>query len=158
MKIIGPHTLYMHESFKPFTDLIVLSDSKRTWNNGVVTSKITDTSLADVATVIAWCSAGGEVENFPCFIRMTDTAYAKDVPEGIPERSYVNEAEETVIRKWSEWGSNEHNKWDTFNYFGAVYSQTALTGSELTVIYDLPGVTLLTAAQYNAARPEESVE
>ena len=158
MKLIAPYKLYESATFKPLTDIINLADAKRTWDNGVVTVEITDDSLVDIPTVKGWIAGGGEIEDLPVFFSFTSTAYGKDVPEGFPERSYEDEEGNTVIRKWSEWKSpnHEHNVIGNLTYVPSNSWGYELTGAQIVAFDALAGVNTLTADEYKALLPTET--
>lgn len=93
-------------------------------------------------------------------VDQTNTAYAKSVPEGVPNRSYEDDEGNEVIRKWSEWkdDTHEHVVIGTKNYVPANAFGEDLKGSELAVIHALTGVNVLTAAQYVTKLPKVDEE
>lgn len=157
MKLIAPYTLYEDPTFKPLTDILVLADAAREWNGGVVTATITDDSLVTIPTVMAWIAGGGEVEEMPAFIEFTPAAYAKNVPEGIPNRSYTNDKGNESIRTWSEWkdATHEHREINGKHYVPSNAFGYDLKGSELTIVHAISGANVLTAAEYKALIPVE---
>lgn len=55
-------------------------------------------------------AVGGEVKAFPAWFKMTKAyAQATDVPTGMPNRTYTDENENEVVRKWYEWHDGSHN-------------------------------------------------
>lgn len=45
--------------------------------------------------------AGGDILNLPVFYEVADKT--AQVPEGIPERSYVNDEGQTIVKTWNEY-------------------------------------------------------
>tara|TARA_R110000868_G_scaffold238738_1_gene493210 strand:- start:35 stop:538 length:504 start_codon:yes stop_codon:yes gene_type:complete len=65
--------------------------------NSLFYARITPMVVAGVV------SAGGSVEGYPVYVRMTASyASTTDVPSYVPGATYVNDEEVTVTRKWNE--------------------------------------------------------
>jgi len=159
MKIIAPYQVYQNPTFKALTDILVLANGDRKWQNGIITSNFTDVSLVTVNVVLAWVQAGGSVEGFPAFLKMTSAAYGKNVPDGVNNNSVTtldeNNVETTVVRKWSDWkdATHSHKKIGNFHYVPGNCYGIELTGEELTVVSKISGVTVLTKQEYKDALP-----
>lgn len=65
--------------------LIAVNEDDMRWMDGV-------------GRLLLLFSVGGDTINFPTFIRVDDVT--AELPVGIPNRTYVNEAEETVVKTW----------------------------------------------------------
>jgi len=159
MKIIAPYQVYQNPTFKALTDILVLANGDRKWQNGIITSNFTDVSLVTVKAVLGWVQAGGSVEGFPAFLKMTNTAYAKEVPEGVRSRTTIetdeNDVETTTVRKWSDWkdATHSHQKIDNYHYVPGNSFGVELTGIELGIVNKLSGVTVLTKQEYKDSLP-----
>lgn len=76
--------------------------------NGVSSLEVDDDTVTMAPLLLALAN-GFTVEGAPVYIKMDTTKYATNVPEGISNRTYLNDAEETVIRTWAEWKDATHN-------------------------------------------------
>jgi hypothetical protein len=95
-------------------------------HGGMLTQEVIDAVLG----------AGGDILNFPVFFEVADKT--AEVPVGVPDRSYVNEEGETVIRTWDEWdtdGSITINGTEYVNSSG--FRRTNPPLSEITADYIL---------------------
>ena len=120
-------------------------------DNMIYTVQDSELSLAEVQGITA---LGGLVENYPIFAEMTATAYAKDVPVGIPNRSTTDQDGNVTILKWNQWGGPAHT--DLTNGKKGVPLSTGtryLTSDEWQIVGALTGVTLLDAEVYKALLP-----
>lgn len=75
---------------------------------GVTRFKI-DSSHIPPGILALSLSNGFTVDDAPTFFKMSQATYATDVPDGIRKRSYQDETEQTIVRKWSEWKDANHS-------------------------------------------------
>jgi hypothetical protein len=100
-------------------------------------------------------SEGFEAEGAPVFIKMSPATYATDVPVGIRNRSYEDESEQEIVRKWLEWFSENHNHMDAADGDKIVPGNSwgsELSSDELLILLGA-GYTLVLGHEVNALLP-----
>ena len=125
------------------------------------TSMQFDSAEATGALLSYILGKGGTVDDAPIFIKMDTTKYATNVPEGISNHTYVNDAEETVTRTWADWHDATHthmtaadgDKIVPGNSFGV-----ELTSAELLILAADNSYTLYLGHEVGALLPTESGE
>jgi len=118
------------------------------------------------------CREGGDVRNWNPFIKLAESAIDTEIPEGLPNSiiaaSYDTETdpENPILlsperkKTWREWieigGNYTYDLINGYYYFVSVAGNKGfyLSGSQLKLIYDSPGVTLTTSLP---KLPEEEV-
>ena len=61
---------------------------------------ISDTSIFTPTQAVGVYTKGYEIEGYPLWIAVPDPD--AELPEGLPNRTYLNEAGETVVRTWQQ--------------------------------------------------------
>lgn len=113
-------------------------------------------SISIVNTIL---SVGGDVLGYPVFIEFTPTAYAKNVPEFMP-----NSTEDDVALKWSEYGDAQHphTKIKGKHYISSNPYGVDLPARIWSKLDTLTGVNVLTVKEWidlqPAIEPNEYVE
>ena len=112
-------------------------------------------------------AVGGEINAFPVWFKMTKAyAEATDVPTGVPDRSYTDENDQEIIRKWSQWHDATHpvyevddNGTDTVVVSGNGFG-VELTGSEIVAATtgNDADVTPMTGPEFVAYKAQFSAE
>ncbi|MCA9340077.1 MAG: hypothetical protein KDA17_04155 [Candidatus Saccharibacteria bacterium] len=107
----------------------------------------------------AFLNAGGDVEDAPVFIKMSTATYAGNVPANIHERSYLDENDLEVVRKWSEWKDATHTHLDAADGDKIVPGNSwgyEFTSAELKALLAATGYTLYLDHEVNALLPPPS--
>lgn len=141
--------------FAAFSYQAALSDVERSFDGGIFTIVAKDVSMIDVATVVSFVGLGGSVQGFPVFIKIASANYEDNALSSLPNATYVNEADETVNRKWSEWHDSTHVHTDASDGAKLIAGNSwgeELTGVEIKALVD-GGYNVLTASQYLAELP-----
>lgn len=98
-------------------------------------------------------SKGCKVYNFPAWFKVDP---ADEVPEGIPNRTYVDDADETVVKTWEQWCDDSHREQflteraDGFHYCATVQNNAYMEWSEVLAI----GLTVVDTIEYKAILAE----
>jgi len=156
MRIIGSEDLYLNANFKALTDVIVLRNARRETNaeGNIVAHVHSNHPKITVELCLGWVQAGGEVEDLPLFIELTEAKYDNQVLAGIPNRSTTDEEGVETILKWNEWKkpNNTHTQIGTKHYImtNANISPDYLKPSEFAIIQGKAGYRLLTNSEYAA--------
>ncbi len=163
MKLIAPYTLFENAAFKPLTDLLLLANAERTWNQGIVTVELTDDSLVTIDALMAWATYGGEALNPPCFIKIPIAKYEETIPVGVPYRTSTAEDGTVTEKKWSEWHIDNQQPaiFSDFVYIENDDTGYPLKASELLVVHGLTDIEVITKAEFNtiqAAQPSNGPE
>ena len=176
MKIIGNEALFFSDTFKELSVLLAFYDATpEKLSDGRLSVEIDSNHPAvTIMLVLGWVQSGGEIEEFPAFLAMSDEVYDQEVPAGIPNRSYTDENDTEVVRKWSEWkaANHTHRTENGIHYVPTNGFGVDLKGTELAVLVNhysinITGATIaatssdiriLTAAEYNDAMPVSEVE
>lgn len=119
-----------------------------------VLSGITDLSLFGLTTTLGIVQSGGEVEGLPIFIEMTSDFHTDtDVPVFVPNATYIDENEQTISRKWSEWkdATHEHHTIGDKVYVPGASFGVELKGSVLAQLYGA-SYTLKTQPEFEAIK------
>ena len=161
MKIIGTDELYLNDTFKALTDILVLHNAPRTTNSEGKVEAIINERHPSVTPqlVLGWVAYGGEVEGFPAYIQMTETKYQGNVPEGIRGRVAYDEDGNSDVLTWQQWADQygrTFNKIGTKQYVQASDGREYLNGSELVTLGT--GYAVLSFAEYNAILPEVTID
>lgn len=92
-------------------------------------------------------AAGGSFKNIRMGVKILQSSFGNDVPDGVPGATYIDESEVTQRRTWSEWvqDGGQTSKLKDGNVDGIL--KTAWTGklldsSELQIMHGEVGVTV----------------
>lgn len=158
MKIIGTDALYFDTNFQALTQLIFLYNAERhATERGVEVVIDHNHPAVTLQLIFAWITAGGEVEDYPCFIRFSETAFAKNVNDFVPNATTLNDDEVEVPVKWADWKAsnfNDHPKYGDYYYVPSDAIGYPLKGSILKQLHDLSGVNVVTVQDFKDAQPE----
>lgn len=106
--------------------------------------------------------AGGSVTGLPVWIEVAEANYNNEVPSSLPNRVYIDENEEEVVRKWSEWKDSyhEHKYYGTKYYIPGNSFGVELHSSEFLPLYTNPpnGVRLLKQSEFKAIQEANQEE
>lgn len=98
------------------------------------------------------------IEDLDVWVKMSTAKYATAVPVGISNRTYLDETETEIVRKWNEWHSENNVHYDATDGDKLVPGNSwngYLTHAELAVLAGLTGYTLYPAHEGAALRPAE---
>lgn len=93
---------------------------------------------------------GGRAYNFAPGIKVEAININDAIPEGLPNRTYVNEDEETIVHTWSSWHDDMHINFtysDGSILISSMPFSTYLSDSVLLTIHNSPGVQLTEGVQ-----------
>lgn len=102
-------------------------------------------------------SKGCKVYNFPAWFRVAPT---DEVPEGVPERTYVNDADETVVKTWEQWCDDSHRsqfmteRADGYHYCATVQNNAYMEWSAVLAT----GLTVVDTVEYKAILAQGDTE
>jgi len=171
MRIIGSEQLFFDPAFVALTQLIVFYNAERhPLPDGRLSVEIDHRHpAATLQLVMGWVKAGGEVEDYPLFIRLTESKYNANVLEGVSGREMVSEDESSTIIEWKNWkqSNRTHDKIDDYYYIPSDSGTGQyLKGSELGSFFTTTGklragYALLTETEFvatrDAAQPEGDI-
>lgn len=100
---------------------------------------------------------GGEVDGYPVFFELTPTAYAGDVPAYMPDRSYIDDNDNEVIRTWAEYkdDAHEHTEINGKHYVASNPFGYDIPASAWIQADDETGITVKTVEEYKSILPSE---
>ena len=134
------------------------SDAQFAYMNG-----ISNFNLFTIDTCKLVVSQGGDVEQYPVFAEMTPTAYAEDVPAYMPNRTYMEGADEN-----GEGGTETTHTWETYpvasrqeiegkHYIACSSTADYWPASIWTQVDGLTGVNVISTEDYKALQPVEVI-
>lgn len=100
---------------------------------------------------------GGDVEDYPVFIELTDAVYNGQIPEFMPERTYLDEQDNEVIRTWAEYhdDSHTHETIDSKHYIPSNSFGYNLNASVWVQLLSETGTDIKSIEEYQALFPSE---
>lgn len=100
-------------------------------------------------------SVGGDVLNYPVFIELTPTAYAKDLPDYFPNRATLDIEGNEVVKKWSDLNTDiqQHTELNGKMYVASTPYGEHLPASVWSQLDTLTGVNVLTVKEWIDLQP-----
>ena len=118
---------------------------------------VTDYGLFSVLAVGGIVQKGGEVYEYPCYIKIAEDDYENEVPSFMPKsEKFDDEGVSEGQKKWSEYKSLNHNHQliEGFYYIENDGQGGFILGSHLAQLLGA-GFTVLTAPQMQELQPDE---
>ena len=157
-RFIGAPSLLYSAAFMPLSLMAANTQAPgRLLPDGRLEIKPTLITPVTGATATAFLNAGGDIEDAPMYIKMSSSKYQANVPVGIRERTFMDEDENELNRKWSEWKDSNHEHMTAEDGDKIVPGNSwgvELSSAELKVLLGLTGYTLYLAHEVNALLPE----
>lgn len=102
--------------------------------------------------------AGGNIDKYPCFLKLSEEAYGKEIPEGIPFREIRDEEGNITVRSWKDWndGNDIHLLLDGNRYIENGSYLRHLTAKELAKLPE--GVSIITHEEYRELTKSEEID
>lgn len=158
MIITGPRSLYFSTNFASLSQLISFYSLPPIRGNGVVGFEIDhNDSAVTLALVLGWVAAGGTLTGLPTYFSFTDTAYARNVPDGVPNDMTSNDNDGEVKRTWAQWHDSTHShlRIGNLTYVPSNSFGTELDGDNIAQLHALSGVNAMLTADYVALLPSD---
>lgn len=141
-------------------NMLGLATLKTEYKDNIISfSNITDLILFTVTTAKGVVAYGGEVYNYPVFLRCTTDVLSSEVPEGIPHRTITDEEGNTTVKTWENWttvASRTVSGSTDIAFPLHLSGQDYIKGSEWVPLDSLDGYTILSEAEYRGLAPTDS--
>ena len=153
MKIILPYETFFAEAFKDRLFKAIARGNKiiKTGDSGELELRThCEVTISDIVDTV---TAGGEVKDYPAWIKITTARFSMKVPEEISHYQKAVDGETSlVVRKWSEWTDGRHfpiqNIAKTYYLIGLNAFGEDLPGSQIKYLHETTGYTVLNTEQY----------
>lgn len=169
IKFIGPSSIF--DIASPFYSLVQFAATRsgyegvKRYNADNEYLTVYDVDLVqskfDLDTLDSWVLSGGEIHGYPVYIKMSGAKYTGNVPEGIVNRSSVDDQGQAYTRTWAEWRDATHRSRQMADGSWVVPGNSwgyELPASQIKILNDAAGYTVLLASEYKALLVAEEGE